>query len=181
MSKKSEASRKFLEKIEREIPNPGAGPEAQLDYLLREYRKIRSGITNAETKLAFLEPIIISAICEISRRDGKSPEYISNTGRTMGMLVYSPQTLGSGKQAASTAMRIRFAIARILDKKYSEVRSYVRMRRTTSYSVDWDGVRSLGEDVYETVRKITGVKSRPTLIVGPVSKRAKLGKERKGR
>jgi hypothetical protein len=171
----------FIEKITKEMPSSDLGPEAQLDYLLPLFRKIQSSVTSGQAKLAFIEPIIVEAIQKASQQDLSDQKYVTDTKRTMGMLVYHPNTLGSGKNASYVAMRIRSRIAKFTGKPYVEVDHYVRTRRTVTYSVHWEGIRSLGEELYETVRDITGIKSKPTLLVGPVTKRVKLGQSRKRR
>jgi hypothetical protein len=175
--KKHEVSSDFLAKVEREMPEPGAGPEAQLDYLLPLYRGIQSEGFAAELKLGFLSEIIIPTMQEIERK-GSEAEYIASSKRTMGMLVYSPNTIG-GEGAQIRAKRIRRTVAKVLGEKTAK--NVVEVRRTVSYKVKWPVVKTGGADLLASVRKITGMKSKPALDVGPVTKRARRGKPRKGR
>lgn len=178
MAKKSGITAAFVNRVTEEMPDSDLGPEAQLDYLLPLYRGIQSEVIMGESKMSWLGEIITEALQEIER-SGKSPEYVAATRKTMGMLVYKPSTLGTGKQASAAAMRIRSIVAKFLGVSYAEAKQYVKMQRTISYRIDWDAISAIDPALLQEVRKITGMQKRPSLVVGKVSKRLKLGMERK--
>jgi len=178
VANKSGITSAFINRVTEEMPGPDLGPEAQLDYLLPLYRGIQSEVTTGESKMAWLSGIIIDALQEVERAS-KNPEYVATTKKTMGMLVYKPSTLGTGKQASSAAMRIRSLIAKFLGVPYAEAKHYVKIQRTVSYRIDWDAISAIDPSLLQEVRKVTGMQKRPSLVVGKVSKRLKLGMERK--
>lgn len=175
--KKHGVSSVFLRKVTAEMPESDAGPEAQLDYLLPLYRSIQSEGFAAELKLDFLSKIIISAMQEIERGDGEA-EYIASSKRTMGMLVYSPNTIG-GKGAQARARRIRHAVSKVLGEELAK--NVVKVRRIVNYMVNWQVISWGGTDLLTSIRKITGMKPKPALYIGPVTKRARRGESRRKR
>lgn len=176
MAKKDGVSPEFLNRVGREMPGPDAKSEEQLDYLLPLYRGLQSEMTTAEAKLGFLAEIIISALQEIERESGDA-EYKTATKRTMGMLVYSPNPIG-GKSAKTRARRIRHAVAKHFGYNDDETLHFVEVRRVVKYKVNWQLVALGGPELVEAVRAITGMKSKPALSVGRVTKRARLGQPR---
>lgn len=170
-------SDKFIQKLAKELPSREDGPEAQLDYLLTEIRSRESSAATQLAQASYLREIATNALRELEI-SGQEPEYITSSRRTMGMLVYQPKTI-SGKEAQTRARRIRRHVAIVLGT--TAARRSVSVRRTVSYRIDWDLISKGGPKLVETIRSITGMKPKPNLIVGKVTKRAKLGKRRKGR
>lgn len=173
----SKVSDKFLQKVIRELPSREEGPEAQLEYLLSEIRSRESSAATQVAQATYLREIAVDALLELER-SGQDPEYVTSTRRTMGMLAYQPKTI-SGEGAQTSARRIRRHVASVLGA--SAARKSVLARRTVSYRIDWELISRGGPKLVEVIRGITGMKPKPNLIVGKVTKRAKLGKRRKGR
>lgn len=177
MAKKKEVSSEFLAKVIREMAEIDESPEAQLNYLLPRFREAQSAAIMAEAKMAFLGEVIVSALKELERQ-GKAPEHVATTRRTMGMLAYQPKPL-SGDGARFTTARIRREVAKLVGKE--EAKKAVTIRRSVTYKVEWAYLASIGPAALDVVRDIVGMKPKPTLTVGPVSKRARRGQDRKGR
>jgi hypothetical protein len=176
MAKKKEVSPEFIARTIREMADVGESPEAQLDYLLLRFREAQSAAITATAKMTFLWEFIVSALQELERR-GETPEYVASTRRTMGKLIYQPKPL-TGETAGFDAARIRREVGRFVGK--GEAKKAVTVKRTVTYKVEWTYLASLGPAVVEAVHTIVGLKP-PALTVGPVTKRARLGKDRKGR
>jgi hypothetical protein len=174
-SKKAKVSAKFSDTVSRKMPE--GSPEERLDYLLPLYRSIKSQGENCEAQKAYLAPSIVHALKEIEH-EGKAPEYVTETRRTMGMLVYGPKPIDR-KQARSQMARIRNLVTKIFGR--TTAKAAVRVKHSTTYTIDWEVVEKGGPELLEQVREITGMKPNPALIVGQTTKRAKTGQERKGR
>jgi hypothetical protein len=180
VARKDGVSLEFLDTVEREMPGPGSKPEEQLDYLLPLYRGIQSEMFTAEAKLGFLAEIIIPTMQKIERESGKA-EYKASSKKTMGMLVYSPNPIG-GKGVKAKARRIRRVAAKYFGCSINEVNHLVEVRRVVTYKVNWQLISiGGGPGLVEAVRAITGMKPRPALTVGKVTRRARLEKPRRKR
>lgn len=176
MPRSKRISRAYLDQLCRRMPPPDEGPQAQLDFLLPEARRRQSDETRSKAQYEFLAQNIKSALLELHYRTG-AIEYKAKTGKTMGMLVWNPKTL-SGDRGAKVARAIREKAGEIDQAAAVYV---VKAKETTTYTVDWEIVKSLGSEFTEFVKKTVGINPTPSLRVGPVTKRQKLNKPRRKR
>ena len=177
MATKPKVTDVFISMVREGVEDCGQSSSKRLEFLLPLYRKIQSAVLSGQAKLAYLDPIITKELQRLEDLGGQ-PEYITSSKRTMGMLVYKAKPI-SGEGASSKAKRIRRFVARSIGKSASE--RVVTVRTSVIYRIDWRLISSGGQGLVDRVRFITGMKKDLKPVVREVTKRAKLGKTRKGR